>query len=208
MRNQVAARVSRAAASVGANEAASALADLDYVEKRLRDPAQLAALQWPHSTPERVGRAYRLITNGLRASANRELGHLDAEAEAILARRAILEEKLGESSRSEVARQEMLTEVQLAVNASQRHDAAAAGQWLGRALTRADDLRARAHGVSDKDQLDVLWLAAELTVSMGTTLVADLPKRITAASAELAARREPALQRYARWFEVYGAMAR
>ena len=40
------------------------------------------------------------------------------------------------------------------------------GVWLGRALARADDLRARANGVSDREQLDVLWLAAELTVSM------------------------------------------
>ena len=97
----------------------------------------------------------------------------------------------------------MLAEAQLALNASQRHDAAAAGDWLGRALARADDLRAKANGVRDKEQLDVLWLAAELTVSMGQTLVADLPKRIETASAEIAARHEPSLQSYERWFEIY-----
>ena len=55
----------------------------------------------------------------------------------------------------------------------------------------------------DKDQLDVLWLAAELTASMGQTLVADLPHRIETASSEIAARHEPSLQSYVRWFEIY-----
>ena len=74
----------------------------------------------------------------------------------------------------EIEREEMLAEAQLALNASERHDATAAADWLGRALARADDIRARANGVTDKEQLDVLWLAAELTVSMRGTLVADL----------------------------------
>jgi len=77
---------------------------------------------------------------------------------------------------------------------------------VGRALARADDLRARANGASDKKQLDVLWLAAQLTVSMGTTLVPDLPKRIAAAATEMAARREPSLRSYERWFEIYGPL--
>ena len=205
-RNRMVARVSRAAAAVGAKEPSRALADLDYVEKRLNDPRTVATLQWPHATADQVARAYRLIASGLRANANRELGRLDAEAQAIGARRAILEEQLGETNRVEIEREEMLAEAQLALNASQRHDAAAARSWLGRALARADDLRARANGVSDKEQLDVLWLAAELTVSMGGTLVADLPKRIEAASAEMAARREPSLRSYERWFEIYGPL--
>jgi hypothetical protein len=102
-------------------------------------------------------------------------------------RRAILEQQLGETNRVEIEREEMLAEAQLALNAGQRHGAAAARDWLRRALARADDLRTRANGVTDKEQLDVLWLAAELTVSLGRTLVADLPKRIEAASAEMAA---------------------
>ncbi len=208
-RNRTVARVSRAAAAVGATElsrASAALADLDDVERRLEDPKTVATLKWPHATADQVSRAYRLITTGLRANANRELGRLDAEAQAIRARRAILEEQLAETNRPEIEREEMLAEAQLALNASQRHDAVAAGDWLGRALARADDLRARASGVSDKEQLDVLWLAAELTVSMGRTLVADLPKRIESASAELAARREPSLRSYERWLEIYGPL--
>jgi hypothetical protein len=205
-RNWIVARVSRAAAAVGAEQPSRALADLDYVEKRLDDPRTVATLQWPHATADHVARAYRLIASGLRAHANRQLGRFDAEAQAIGARRAILEEQLGETNRVEIEREEMLAEAQLALNASQRHDAAAARTWLGRALARADHLRTRANGVSDKEQLDVLRLAAKLTVSMGGTLVADLPKRLEAASVEMAARREPSLRSYQRWFEIYGPL--
>jgi cellulose synthase operon protein C len=205
-RNRIVARVSRAAAAVGAKEPARALADLDYVEKRLDDPKTVAALQWPHATAEHVARAYRLIASGLRANANGELGHLEAEGKAIGARRAILEEELGETSRVEIERAEMLAEAQLALNASQRHDVPATGSWLAQALRRADDLRSRANGATDREELDVIWLAAELTVSMRAPLVPDLAKRIEAASVEMAGRREPALRSYERWFEIYGAL--
>ena len=205
-RNRLVARLSRAASAVGANVPARALVDLDYVEGHLNDPKTVAMLQWPHATAEHVARAYRLIASGLRAKADHELGRLDAEAEAIRARRSILEEELGETNRVEIEREAMLAEAQLALNASKRHDAPSAASWLGRALARADDLRSRASGVSDKEQLDVLWLAAEITLSMGGSLVADLSKRIAAASAELAARREPSLRSYARWFEIYGPL--
>ena len=205
-RNRMVTRLARAAAAVGATQPDRALADLDYLERRLNDPTAGATLQWPHATADQVARVYRLIASGLRASANRELGRLDAEARAIGARRAILEEQFGETHRVEIERDEMLAEAQLASNASERHDARTAGVWLRQALARADDLRAQARGVSDKEQLDVLWLAAELTVSMGETLVLDLPKRIEAASAEIAARREPSLRSYERWLEIYGPL--
>ena len=209
-RNQVVARVARAAAAIGANVPEAALADLDYVESRLDDPKTLGMLKWPHATAEQVVRAYRVIAKGLRARANQELGRLDAEAQAIQARRTLLDEILvdayGTESGPEIEAQAMLAEAQLAMNASLRHDVAATGAWLVRALARADDLRARAHGVTDRQQLDVLWLAAELTVSMRAPLVPDLRKRIAAASAELATRRDPSLRAYSRWFEVYGAL--
>ena len=206
-RNRLVARLSRAASAVGASVPARALVDLDYVEGHLHDPKTVAMLQWPHASADHVTRAYRLISSGLRAKANRELGRLDAEAEAIRVRRAILDEELGETNRVEIAREEMLAESQLALNASKRHDAASTASWLGRALARADDLHSRASGVSDKQQLDVLWLAAELTVSMGAPLVADLSKRIAAASAEMAARREPSLRSYARWLRDFTVLS-
>jgi hypothetical protein len=202
-RSRIVARVSRAAAAVGSNEPSRALGDLDYVDDQLKDRNRVAVLQWPHATAADVARAYRLIASGLRANANRELGRLDEEARAITARLTILDQQRKETSRPEFEREEMLAEAQLALNASQRHDAAMAGNWLGRALARADDLRARAHGVSDRQQLDVLWLTAQLTVSMGQTLVRDLSQRIHAAAEEIAVRREPSLRSYQRWFEIY-----
>jgi hypothetical protein len=205
-RNRIAAHVSRAAAAVGAGKPARALPDLDYVDAHLGDPSVPKLLVWPHATPEHVVRTYRLIAAGLRANACRELGQLDAEALALEARRAILEEQFGETVRIEIEEQQMLVEAQLALNGSQRRDATAAGAWLTKALVHGDELRARSNGVTDRAQLDVLRLAAQLTTSMHAPLVVDLSKRIEAASVELAGRRDPALRIYERWFEIYGPL--
>jgi hypothetical protein len=139
----------------------------------------------------------------LRANASRALGRLEAEARAIEMRHRLLEEQLADTGRAETAQEAMLAEAQLAVNASRRRDPAGAARWLGLAMGRADDLRARSHGVSGRESLDVLWLAAQLTVSMGRPLVPDLPKRLDDAATEVAARREPSLRSYERWFEIY-----
>jgi hypothetical protein len=205
-RNRLVTRLARAAAAVGAHEPARALADLDVVDPRLRDPGAAPGLQWPHSTPEQAARAYRLISAGLRANANLELGQLAAEAAAIDARRAILEERLLETNSVALEREDLLAHAQLAWNAGQRHDRAAASRWLAQAVSLADDIRARSKGAYDPGQLDVLWLAAELTVSLGSPLVADLPKRLDAACASLSARREPSLLPYARRFEIYAPL--
>ncbi|MCL2449603.1 MAG: hypothetical protein FWD17_11705, partial [Polyangiaceae bacterium] len=205
-RSRIVTRLSRAAAATGANAPARALVDLDYVDDHVRAPGAAKALEWPHATTEQVAREYQLISNGLRANANRALERYDAEAQAIGARRQILERQLGETNRVETARAEMLTDAQLALNASERHDPAATSAWLERALARADDLRSRANGRSDKDDLDVLWLAAALTTSAKAPLVADLPKRLDEALAEMAGRRDPSLRSYQRWFEIYGAL--
>jgi hypothetical protein len=205
-RNRIVARLSRAAAAVGAGQPARALDDLAYVEGHLIDPKIVAALWWPYASPDDVARSYQLIAVGLRARANGMLGRLEAESQAIDERRAVLQAWFAQTHRMEVERATMLAETQLALNASQRHNVAATGSWLGQALARADDLRARANGATDKDQLDVIRLASELTASMGAPLVSDLPKRIEAASADLTARREPALRFYERWFEIYGPL--
>jgi hypothetical protein len=202
-RNRFVGRLSRAAAALGAAQPARALDDLAEVEHVLADPERLAALRWPHASLEHVVRTYRLIATGLRAQAYGALHRLDAEAQAIAARRAILEERFVRTKRPEYERAAMLTEAQLAVNAGERHDPAGAASWIGRALARADDLRARATGDVDRGQLEVLLLAAELTVSAGAPLAVDLPERLRAASAEMAAQREPELRSFARWFEIY-----
>jgi hypothetical protein len=105
-----------------------------------------------------------------------------------------------------MARQEMLSDARLASIASQRRDAPGATAWLARALARADELRGQANGQSGKEELDVLRLAAQLTLSLHQPLVPDLSKRIAAAADELAARREPSLRSYTGWFEIYAAL--
>jgi hypothetical protein len=206
-RNALVTRLARAAAAVGANQAQRALGDLDYVEKRLDDPKVTAQLVWPHAELESVIPVYRLMASGLRARADRELGKLDAEARAIEARRAILDHHLEKlPSRVDLEHDEMLAEAQLAWNAGERRDPVAASRWLGLALKHADDLRAKAQGVSDREGLEVLWMASVLTTSLKTPLVVDLPRRLEAALSEIAIRKDPALRPYARWFEVYAAL--
>jgi len=205
-RNQVVTRLARAAAAVGADQPARALADLDYVDAKLTEPAVLVALQWPHSSPAYVERAYKMIASGLRAAASRKLGRPDEEARAIEARREILDVRRLQANRPEIVREEMLAEAQLAFNAGERHDARAAKLWLNDALALADQLRGDAHGVRDRDQLDVLRLAAHLTIVMHVPLVADLGKRIEDASVEMASRNEPFLRPFERWFEIYAPL--
>jgi hypothetical protein len=205
-RNRLVSRLARAAAAIGARQPSRALADLTDVDARLSDGRTLTELQWPHATAEQVARTYRLVAQGLRARADHELALLEAEAQALGTRRALLEQELGEASRPEVEREEMLADAQLALNASRRRDALAVNLWLGHAVARADDLRARTSGVSDREQLDVLRLAAELTVSMTGVEVPRLEQRLAAASTEIAARHEPSLRSYQAWFEIYAPL--
>jgi hypothetical protein len=205
-RSRFVVRVGHAAAAVGAGDPARALADLDVIDARLGDPKLGEKLAWPHATAPHVVQAYRLIAEGLRANASRQLGRLDAEAQAIAARCAILDDQLRESGRDEVVQARMLAEAQLALNASERHDPAGAGSWLAKALADGDDLHRRALGVSDRAQLDVVWLAAALTVQMGAPLVSDLSKRLEKAMVEMGARHEPWVRRYQAWFEIYGVL--
>jgi hypothetical protein len=205
-RNRFAVRLSRAAAELGANQPGRALDDLAYVEGRLSDPKVLASLQWSYASHDDVVRSYRLIASGLRARASGLLGRAEAEAQAISERHALLQAWFSQTHRAEVERQLMLAEAELAVGASQRRDVAAASSWIGQALARADDLRARGNGRLDEDELEVVRLAAELSLSMHAPLVADLPKRVEAASAMLTRRRDTALRSYERWFEIYEPM--
>jgi hypothetical protein len=62
--------------------------------------------------------------------------------------------------------------------------------------------------MSNREQLDILWLAAELAVSTGKPLVPDLGKRMQAAATELATRKDPTLRSYERWFENLPAAPR
>jgi hypothetical protein len=193
-RNRFVARLARASAAVGAERPERALADLDEVDRELR-----GAKGWG----EHVVRMYSLLATGLRARAYRQQNRFDEEARALGAERAALQDRFVTTHRDEDQRRAMLAEMQLALNARDRHDPAAAASWLTQALARADDLRARARGELDNAQLDALWLAAELTLEMKTPLVRDLAERLEVASGAITASQDPSLRAYGRWFEVY-----
>ncbi|MGH7436481.1 MAG: hypothetical protein ACRENE_12480, partial [Polyangiaceae bacterium] len=185
-RDRFVARLAHAAAALGAQDAAHAIADLDVLDARLSDRKLAEALQWPHATTGNVVRAYRRILAGLRARASRQLGQLDREARALETRHAIFVAELHDTGRDEILGDQMLVEAQLALNASERHDAGSVAAWVRKALASAQEVHSRALGVSDRAQLDVLRLAASLSVSMGVVLAPDLLARLDAAAAELA----------------------
>src|SRR6185312_3555621 len=178
------------------------LADLDAIDRDLRDPELGARLRWAHTEPEQVVATYRLVAAGLRAGASRGAGRLDAEARALAERRDRLDGLFAQTERAEDERDAMLADAQLALNAGERRDTGAARASLGRVLARADDLRKRHHGKFDADQADVVRLAAELTARLGEPLVADLQARLAAASTALAAQHDPALRAHEGWLEI------
>jgi len=64
-------------------------------------------------------------------------------------------------------------------------------------------LVARALKVTELPPLDTLWLAAELSVFLHAQPKIDLPQRLAATCAEIAAGDNRRLDRAARWLEVY-----
>jgi hypothetical protein len=202
-RNRFVVRLARVAAAMGAGQARRALGDLAEVDRLLYDATFCDALQWPHTSHEQVLRSYRLIAAGLRAKAHRDVGQLDAAARALETKHALLDERLGGADRSEFVRALTLVETQLAQNASERHDPAAAAAWAAKALKHADNLHERAPGAPDREQLDVLWLATSLDgAAPATPARADIRERLRKAQQEIAAHDDPALRTYERWFEI------
>jgi len=201
--NRFVLHLARAAAAQGAKQSQRTLEDLAQVDRALDDPKFSATLAWPHADNEQVVRAYRLIAAGLRAHAAHRLGQLADTARALETRRAMLEKAREEADRPEDVRALMLVEAQLADNASERHDAATTSASIGKALKHAENLRDRDRGIVDTDQLDVLWLAAELNAFAHTPIAADIPKRLDEANAEMIKQGSPAYRNYERWFEIY-----
>jgi Tol biopolymer transport system component/tetratricopeptide (TPR) repeat protein len=202
-RNRLVVRLARAAAAVGARLPRRALQDLDAVEPSLEDPELVKTLASPYVTAEDAGRSYKAIAAGLRANATLALGELPASALALERRRAMLEQRLAKSERDEDVRELTLVEARLAANARARHDYALAVKWLGKALDRADSLVARTHTPVDIDQLRVLWLGAELYALGHPPVSFDLPKRLKETHGKLVQQRDPTLNTYKRWFEIY-----
>ncbi|MGC4106161.1 MAG: hypothetical protein QM753_07370 [Thermomicrobiales bacterium] len=82
-------RLAHAAASMGAGKPQPTLDNLTVVDHGLADPSLLPALSWPHSTPEKVLRAYKLIASGLRAKSQAMLGQADAALRSLTERRGL-----------------------------------------------------------------------------------------------------------------------
>ncbi|HSQ64040.1 MAG TPA: hypothetical protein VLM85_12530, partial [Polyangiaceae bacterium] len=202
-RNRFVTHLARAAATLGAKKPERALADLAIVEPALRDPTMRDVLQWPHASSDHVMSSYGAITAGLRANAYGALGNLDLQARAMQDRRALFAERFQRSQRNEYLRALSLVESRLADNSAARNDPKAAGGWVSAALAHADDLRARSTEVSPRVQLDVVWLAAELSLFTNAPLSFDLQKRLETARADAAHGSDPTLRGRASWLDVY-----
>jgi hypothetical protein len=105
----------------------------------LNDPRTVATLLWPHATADHV--VARVPAHHERPARPREPGARPPgrEAQAIRARRTILDEQLGETNRVEIEREEMLAEAQLASNAAsvttrQAPPTGSVGRWRDRTI--------------------------------------------------------------------------
>ena len=134
----------------------------------------------------------------------------------------ILAEKRSETDRSEIAREQMLAEAQLALNAGQRRDLPAARAWLAKALAQSDELRARG-GRAATDGAGAIDAATpprprgarRRVAGGGADRRARLPARRRSAQAasrpsrpQLAAHHDPLFRSYAGWFEIYGPLVK
>ncbi|MCL2723558.1 MAG: hypothetical protein FWD69_03890 [Polyangiaceae bacterium] len=201
-RNRFVVRLARAAAALGADQPARVGKDLDEVDRALADSAFAKSLTWTHAKNEQVVLSYRMLAAGLRARVAQKLGQLDAVARALETRRALLEEVAAKADRGEYVQMLALVEAQIADNALDRHDGARAATAIEKALAHADNMRERAKGKLDTNQLDILWLAAQMNAHAPKTI--DLPKRLAEAIDAMIAQGSPlAFRSYQRWFEIY-----
>ncbi|MGZ6143158.1 MAG: hypothetical protein ACXWLM_07455, partial [Myxococcales bacterium] len=123
-RNPFAARLGRAAASIGAGKPAEALADLDAAE--------------PLIAAQKEQASYRILVAGLRAQAHASAGDLAGAIAAESARRDLLGARYEKAKLDEDALDLALSEAQLADWSWRTRDAAAAATHLEAAFARAD----------------------------------------------------------------------
>ena len=205
-RNRFVARTARAAAAIGAGKPTRALEDLAMIEPELRDPSMRDVLKWPHANVDDTMATYRAITTGLRANAHGALGELDAQGRALAENRAHYAERFARTNHDDLLRALGLVETRLATNAAERHDAKAASDWTGAALTHADALAARTSPSIQRAQLDVIWLASQLVALAHVQPTFDVRQRLGTARAAIAASNNRRLDRVARWLEVYDVL--
>jgi hypothetical protein len=202
-RNRFVTRMARAAAAIGAKKPARALDDLAAIEPALRDRSMREVLAFPHANVDDTMATYGAIATGLRANAHGALAQWDAQGRALAENRARFAERYARTNHIELLRALGLVETRLAGNAAERGDAKSAADWVTTALTHADALRASGNDPIQRAQVDTLWLAAELSVFLHAQPKIDLPQRLAATCAEIAAGDNRRLDRAARWLEVY-----
>jgi cellulose synthase operon protein C len=202
-RNRVVLRLARAAAAVGAARYQPALDDLGEVDRALADPAIAATLKWPHVSAEETMRGYRLMAAGLRAKAHRGSGDLEASTRALETRRALVAERYKLQKLDEDLRTLALIEAQLSDVAEASKQAQLAIDWMKKALAHADEFVAKTKLPVDSDQLDLLWMAAELRLSTGVRVKFKLPSRLRAAHDQMVAQKDPKWRSYQSLLEAY-----
>jgi hypothetical protein len=204
--NHLVVGLGRAAAALGAKKPEAALADLDGVDRALADPG--LHLEWPHTRPEEVLRSYRLIAAGLRANAWILRGDLAAATRALEARRELSQLRFTQSDSDEHLRALALVEARLAQLQRDRQKLDEASRWVQAALAHADDYVRRTGVKLHADQLDVLRLAAELSLVSPAPPKLKLQSRLREALQQMATEHDPAFRVHERWFEVYTVLLR
>lgn len=205
-RNEVVARLARAASALGAGQSARALEDLKLVDEGLTRPEVVAELRLPHQTPESTLRTYHLISAGLRANACLLAGQLDAATAALERQRALQLESFAQTERDDNLRDQVLAECRLADVASERGLPDVAERWAAQALEHADQLAGRTGAPIGEEQADAIWLGARLATVRGGHLPPKLAARVRTTLEAMTATADPLWRVYERWFEVYLAL--
>jgi len=201
-RNRVAARLGHAAAALGARQPEKTLADLTAVQEVLDSPGAATAFALPHAAAKDVIRNYRLISSGLQVNALRQLGRGADATRALERRHELLMEQFKQSDRDEDLRELTLVEIQLANNAVERADRAAAAHWAAATLDHASALGERTQTHLPQEELDGLWLAAELDAFHSIRVGEKLPAQLKNALSELARHPDRSGRSEARWLEI------
>jgi hypothetical protein len=205
-RNQLVARLAHAGAALGAGQPRRAVADLAFVDSKLRDDRQAPRLEWPHTSAATTLRGYRMIAAGLRANAHLRLGELDAAQAALERRRALAAERLAATGLDEHLRGLALVEARLVDVARDRHDPAAATRWLGAALDHIEEYQRKTGVPLLTDRFVLLRFGAELRLDQQLQQPLDLPRRLAATVDKLNAERDPAFRDDLRWLEIYRSL--
>jgi Tol biopolymer transport system component len=202
-RNHLVVHLARAAAALGAKKPQIALETLDSIERDLQTPGIGKTLLWPHATAEQVAWTYRLIASGLRAKAYIALEQPDRAAQALEVRRALYLEQLKRGPVDEHSRSLALVETQLAELALARNDGVTALRKAKAALEQLEPIVKKEGKPYDRDQLDVLWLAAEARISTNAKLKLQLRDRMGKGIEQLAAQADPKRRALLGWLEIY-----